>query len=160
MTLPWRFNLWMFSPYFAMALGWVHFRSPWIAVALFHGGMLAALLLHWKRWDYRILLRGGGQLGIVSVAAATLTFGFLFFYYLAHSKSGKTTLLANFDEFGLTSGGVMFLAIYFCLSNPVLEEAFWRGLFGSATGESPFPIWLPATGESPFPIWLTAVFIF
>lgn len=129
-------ELWMAAPYAAMAVGWLWLRHPWITVALFHGGMALALGTNRGQWSPRRLALGlhAGWLAIALLSTA------LFGWWLYHRQDRYCpALLEHGASFGLAGPEVIFLAIYFCLANPLLEEAFWRGLFSSRRAFSLLP---------------------
>lgn len=118
----------MTAPFAAMALGWLTIRSPWIATGLFHGSMAAALWTHRKEWHPSQLRRGFRWIWLLAAVLLTALFGWCLSLRGNHIRPG---LLDHGPDFGLAQPGLMPLVIYFCLLNPLLEEAFWRGLFSS-----------------------------
>lgn len=122
-------RLWMAAPYLAMGLGLLVVKNAWVALAAFHGSMIAALVLHRARWNPRALWKGGRLLHLPLIALSVLLFGaWLSSFARQHAGYGAELreLLAGV---GLSGTGLTVFAVYLCLVNPLLEEAFWRGLF-------------------------------
>lgn len=126
--LPRPAYLWMLLPFAASVLGWMLWKNGWIAVLIFHGGMASALCVHRKHWHPENLWRGGSTKLFLFAVFSMVAFGF----YVVFRLDDRGPELAHF--FGkrhLHGFGATLLAIYFCIANPVLEEAFWRGLYVS-----------------------------
>jgi len=121
----------MVTPFSASSLGWMTFKNVWAAVAVFHGCMLLALLIHRNRWDSKQVFRGGRLFWMPLITLSVAIFGYSFLQFVTRHDRYESFLAKQWHLFGLDSPFIPFLAVYFCLVNPVLEEAFWRGLFGS-----------------------------
>ncbi len=123
-------KLWLLAPYFAVGLGLFVFKNAWVALLSFHACMITALVMHRAQWNFAKLWQGGRLLWL---AGATLTvFGFGWWLSsLAGQYEGYGGRLAGMmAAVGLHGVSLTAFAVYFCAVNPVLEEAFWRGLFG------------------------------
>lgn len=122
-------KLWMAMPYVAFGIGLLVLKNAWVALAAFHGSMIAALLLHRNRWSPRALWKGGRLLYLPLIALSVLGFGaWLSSFARQHTGYGAELreMLAGVHLEGAALYG---FAIYLCAVNPILEEAFWRGLF-------------------------------
>ncbi len=122
-------RIWLLGPYVAIGVGLLIMRNAWATVCGFHGIMLAALWLHRRRWRVDALWGGGRPSWLPAIVLSVLAFGY-----------GLTQLAGLFPGYGrhlrivlnslsLSGAGMGALGAYLCLVNPVIEEAFWRGLF-------------------------------
>lgn len=119
----------MTAPFFAIGLGWLMLRNPWITTVLFHGSMAAALWINRKQWQAGKLNQGWRGTWLVAAILSTALFAWWLF---RRQDRFVAELLNKGADYGLAGPGIMLLAVYFCLANPLLEEAFWRGLFNAS----------------------------
>ncbi|MEM7699747.1 MAG: hypothetical protein AAF236_15235, partial [Verrucomicrobiota bacterium] len=121
-------NLWMATPFISVGLGWVILENGWVSVMLFHGLMLLALFCHRSHWDFARVIRGGRLWWLIPVSILMALFTLVLF---DQRDRYEATLANKAAAFGLDGPSIPALAAYFCIFNPVFEELFWRGLFGS-----------------------------
>ena len=123
-------NRFFFIPYAAVALGVYFFHSAWVAVSLYHGGILLYLIATRRPIEIRGLVLSRRIFFIVSLSAFAAS-GLLLFVMLPHVLlPGRIDLrLASYGLFGRSFTVFVF---YFSLVNPLLEELFWR-LYPSRT---------------------------
>ncbi|MCG8480368.1 MAG: CPBP family glutamic-type intramembrane protease [Spirochaetales bacterium] len=117
-------NRWFFIPYAAVAVGVYFLHSAWVAVALYHGGILLYLVATGRTIEVRGLVLSRRILTVVSLSAFAVS-GLLFFVMLPH-----VLLPGYIDErlasYGLSGRSFVVFVGYFSLVNPLLEELFWR----------------------------------
>lgn len=122
-------KLWLAGPYIPIGAGLLLFKNAWIAVLGFHGVILAALWIHRNKWNIATLWNGGGLAWLPVIMVLTLAFG-IGLIWIAELFPGYDRYLRRvLRGLGVSGPWMAVLAIYTCMVNPVLEEAFWRGLF-------------------------------
>lgn len=124
-------KLWMIAPYFSIGLGLLVFKNAWVSLLSFHACMITALVIHRKQWDFGKLWHGGRLLWLGGVTLSVLGFGMWLSHFLGQYEGYGGRLAGMMEGVGLHGISLTVFAIYFCAVNPVLEEAFWRGLFGN-----------------------------
>lgn len=106
----------------------------WLAMLGFHGCMIAALIVHRRRIDWRRLFQPARASTLLAnfAAAALLTtlLSWALFSYANHHDYGAV-LDRGLSAFSVPRNTRLLFAIQLCLLNPLLEELFWRGLFFS-----------------------------
>lgn len=125
-------KLWMAAPYLAFGIGLLLLHNAWIALAAFHGSIITALVVHRDRWSLKALWRGGRLLYLPIIGLSVLLFGLWLSSFAGQHSGYGNELLKMLASVHLKGSTALYgLAIYVCLVNPILEEAFWRGLFVS-----------------------------
>lgn len=114
-------------PYIAVLLGMYLFRSAWLALLLYHAGILAFVAIRrpyglWKR------MWGGTKNpllipGLVGCALAAPVVYFMWPWFVA-SDAVLPEWLASF---GLSGRAWLCFIPYFSIVHPILEEIHWRG---------------------------------
>jgi membrane protease YdiL (CAAX protease family) len=107
-----------------VGLWWGH--RAWFALALYHSGMIMALVA-WRR-DLRELTRGWRPAtGLALVLAGAATGPLLIVLYpLARTSSAPVgEILRSMD---LAGAAWIPFALYYSFIHPGIEEAYWRGL--------------------------------
>ena len=126
---------WLLAPSLIVGFAMLSGQHGWLAMLGFHGCMIAALVIHRRRLDWRRLLRLPRIPGLLAnfTAAALLMAlfsGVLFAYANLHGDYGAV-LDRGLTTFAVPENSRLLFAIQLCLLNPLLEELFWRGLFFS-----------------------------
>ncbi len=116
-------------PYLAVITGLYCLHSAWAAVLIYDVGMLAVLVtrrFNWNRmfrgWKWRMattLIIVGMLAGPAILVLQEWLFG--------SSGDAVVSLRSSLVALGLDTRSWLWLAIYFPVVNPFLEEAFWRG---------------------------------
>ncbi len=128
-------NFILFLPYLAVAIGLYLLHSAWLAMLLYHTGIILFLII-WAKDNLGLQqLFLGLNLKILSVAIVICSLSGIIIYYLWCFMA-----LDNIDvaltEYGLAGLSWYLFVIYFSIANPLLEELFWRkllyekGIFG------------------------------
>lgn len=117
-------------PYIAVAIGMYGLRSAWGALALYHIGALAVVLLYWRRNIFNREARYASpflSLTVIVYAAG----GFLFYLLWPYVDPGSSPITDKLENFGVNKHMWPYFAVYFCIVNSMVEELFWRGYLGS-----------------------------
>lgn len=122
-------KLWLAGPYVAIGVGLLVLNNIWVTVFGFHGVIAATLWIHRRQWSARRLWIGGSLAWIPALAVSVAVFGCGMVRLAAQFPGYGRHLRSLLWGMGLTGSAALPLAIYICLVNPILEEAFWRGLF-------------------------------
>ncbi len=122
-------KVWLLGPYVAVGAGLLVLKNAWITLIGFHGVMLAALWFHRREWNVKILWRGGRFLWLPVILISVLALGYGLIQLAAAFPGYGQHLRRMLSGIGLAGTGMAAFAVYVCLVNPVVEEAFWRGLF-------------------------------
>lgn len=123
------FRLWLAGPYLAIWGGLLALRNVWVAVFAFHAVMITALCVHRRRWDIRSMWRGGSIGWLPALIVSSVACGWSIVFLAAQYPGYDRHLAELLRNMGLSGSATVLLAIYFCIFNPVIEEAFWRGLY-------------------------------
>jgi hypothetical protein len=119
-------------PYISVAVGLYVARSAWVAILLYHFGIVVAITA--TGWRNRLLrARTGWRAGATVVAVATTALGGVALYVLwplVDATPPDGGLRRALSEFGLEGASWAAFALYYATIHPFLEELFWR------TGES------------------------
>jgi len=122
-------KLWLAAPYLPLVAGLLLLDNAWVATFGFHGAILLTLFVHRARWSPGVLLRGGGWAWLPLFTLLTLAGGAVLVWIAGGYPGYDRHLSAAIRGLGVPESALIPLAVYICLVNPVLEEAFWRGLF-------------------------------
>ena len=122
-------KLWLAVPYLPLAVGLLLLKNAWVATFGFHAAILIVLWVHRTRWSPDVLRRGGGWAWLPLIALLTLAVGVLLVRIAAWYPGYDRYLRETLCGLGVSGPAMTALAFYICVVNPVLEEAFWRGLF-------------------------------
>lgn len=115
-------------PYFAVLLGMVLLRNAWLAILLYHAGIVACLCFRKPAGLWRTLCGGAkSPLLLPGVVICALAAPVVFFMWpwFAASNGILPEWLARY---GLTGWAWLLLMPYFSIVHPVLEEIHWRGI--------------------------------
>ena len=119
-------------PTISVLLGLHWLNDAWIALGLYHLGMVLCLVFFGGRNLLPLLLRGRPWVSFPLILAcagggAILAFGWPWFV------EDPGSLAADLAGLGLAGGRWWAFVFYYALVNPVLEELFWRGWLAPAT---------------------------
>jgi membrane protease YdiL (CAAX protease family) len=119
-------------PYLAVGLGLFWFQNAWIALLGFHFAIVICLLLARSSLPIKILFKSNHirwlVLSIILCGSSGVTLYFLWKYLGVISN-----LPEQLEILGLTRSTWLAFMAYFVLTNPLVEEYFWRGFLGSST---------------------------
>ena len=116
-------------PYIAVSIGLYLLHSAWLAMLMYHCGMILFLIVfgkgNLKMWH----LFSGLNLKVLSVATVIGSLSGVVIYTLWHFIALED---ANIDvtltKYGLAGLSWYLFMVYFSIANPLLEELFWRKL--------------------------------
>lgn len=123
-------------PYVAVGLGLYLAHNAWMAIGLYHLGMVAVLLWE-RRWGTVRGVTRGFHSGFFGAAIALCLIGGGV-TYVGWPLLGLPHFAERLAQIGLSTGVLPWFFLYFSLVNPMLEEAFWRGYHGNASSR---PTW-------------------
>jgi membrane protease YdiL (CAAX protease family) len=119
-------------PVVAVLIGLYLCNSSWLAIFLYHGGILLALHRSgsgWKTAFGKIQITPAVGLFLLGVAAAPVVVWLMPLLLQMPVPEIKETLVNRLTVSGITVPGEFWLfAIYLCLPHPPLEEMAWREL--------------------------------
>lgn len=121
-----RADLALAIPYVAVLIGLYALRSAWLAILLYHAGILVCLLPALSRNASRELARGWSLTAAAPLLLASAASGpllVLLWPAIALDSEGLAVTLANF---GLLGPAWWAFAGYYVTVHPALEELFWR----------------------------------
>jgi hypothetical protein len=117
-------------PYVAVLIGLYAFKNAWIAIGLYHLGIVFFLVfgnrhsllkkIH-KGWNYKIAATS------IIISVTTFYLVYILWEYIQLENFRLDTALVGF---GLHGASWFFFMIYFSTVQPFLEELYWRGYMG------------------------------
>jgi len=124
-----------FVPYVAVGVGMYVFHSAWLAVLLYHLGVISFLLCRKPAGLGRRMWAGmKSPLVIPGMLACALAGPVVYFMWPSFAVLDPT-LPEWLASYGLTGFAWLLLIPYFSLVHPVFEEVHWRGIsMGRVTG--------------------------
>lgn len=115
-------------PYVAVLVGMYLFQSAWLAVFLYHTGILIFLACRKPEGLWRRVWTGANSPmvvpGILVGAMAAPVVYFMWPWFAA----SESILPEWMQQYGLTGWSWFLLMPYFSIIHPVLEEIHWRGI--------------------------------
>ncbi len=115
-------------PYAAVLVGLNIFHCAWLALGLYHLGMLVIILLFGSTKELlKKFLKGWDAhwaVAMVVMPALIIPLFLIFWKYMRVGSVDLDSLLVDFGLKGWLWGGFM---IYFSTVQPLIEELFWRG---------------------------------
>ena len=114
-------------PYIAVGVGVYLFSSAWIAVLMYHGGIVALLVIG-KRFDIVRSIKDGWNLkwAVGTITASSLT-GVIIYLLWPLVKIDGVVLADVMSKYGVCGNAAIMFAVYAIIVNPVLEEMLWHG---------------------------------
>ena len=117
-----------FVPYVAVGIGMYGFHSAWLAILLYHAGILAFLAVRRPEGLGRRLLAGmKSPLVIPGMLICAMAAPLIYFMWPWFAAS-ESILPEWMLRYGLTGWAWWLLIPYFSIIHPVLEEIHWRGV--------------------------------
>ncbi|MEN8254471.1 MAG: CPBP family glutamic-type intramembrane protease [Verrucomicrobiota bacterium] len=115
-------------PYVAVLVGMYLFHSAWLAILLYHAGILVFLAYRKPVGLWRRMWAGAkSPLLVPGILACALAAPVVYFMWPWLAVS-ETILLEWMLKYGLTGWSWLLLIPYFSIIHPVLEEIHWRGI--------------------------------
>ncbi len=117
--------------YLAVGLGLFLFRNAWSALLGFHLAIILSLLIAKPNLPIKILFTSSSKWILVSILLCAGSGIILYFFW---DKVGVADdVSTHVEALGLNQSNWLVFIAYFTLSNPWIEEYFWRGYLGSTT---------------------------
>jgi hypothetical protein len=114
----------LFVPYIAIIIGLEYCSNAWIAILLYHAGVILIISID-GHWDLIAdLLHGWRLLPAVGAILLGGLGGMVLWLIWPWMDLAPVEKLATM---GLKGGSWLGFAVYLCLVNPCLEEIYWRG---------------------------------
>lgn len=117
-----------FIPYLAVWVGMILFRSAWLALGLYHAGIIAFL---WYRRPIELPTRirsGFGLPLLIPTAAACALAAPIIYVLWPWLNRPEVPLRTWLNSYGLSGTAWTLFIPYFSIIHPILEEAHWRTL--------------------------------
>ncbi len=121
------YKLTLFFPYMAVSIGLYLLHSAWLAMLVYHSGIILVLMILGKD-DLRIqYLFSGLDLKVLSVAMVVGSLSGVIIYNLWYFMALENVNIdVSLTKYGLAGLSWYLFMIYFSTANPLLEELFWR----------------------------------
>ena len=119
-------------PYVAVLIGLYVFKNAWIAIGLYHFGIVAFLTIGYRDNSLKKVLSGwNSSIAIFSVLITVMVFPTIYFIW-EHMRIENLQMQEKLSSFGLYGMSWIIFMIYFSTAQPLLEEIYWRGYLESA----------------------------
>ena len=116
-------------PYLAVLAGVYMFNNAFLAIGLYHAGMLLVMLI-WKnqRPEYNVNTK---LLKWVYMTFAVFAAGGVILYFSwPYFNPNSSMITDKLYILGINKQNWTAFSIYFCVVNAIIEEFFWRGYLG------------------------------
>lgn len=117
------------APYAAMLAGVFLFRNGLTAVLFYHAVLLICIFGLTEFNAAKLLVTGFHRFWGPLLAVGGLVPGIVILYFWPIARQESVELSGVLEALNLGPGWFPLFAVYSCLVNPFLEEAFWRGGF-------------------------------
>ena len=117
-------------PYLSTFVGLHCLSNAWVAILLYHVGMLAVLINRSFAW--RSLWQGWRNREGVFLVMLGASSGIIILVFSGPLLGDTSIVAGRLNLLGLTGISWQAFSIYYCVANPILEEAFWRGFLGTS----------------------------
>jgi hypothetical protein len=115
-------------PYITILLGLHILKSAWAAILLYHGTILIVILRSNGFIPFKRLFQGWSWKIVLSLAVISALSGLSLYFLWPLAGIQGSELSKILREYGLSENSWYIFMIYYCVSTPILEEIFWRGL--------------------------------
>jgi membrane protease YdiL (CAAX protease family) len=123
-------------PFIAILIGLYEFESAWLAVILYHAGIVFYIVKYKQKLD--TLVRGWNSLfGIILISIGAFS-GLALYLLWPFVHLQAFDFSASMAAFGLSGYSWHLFFAYSILVHPVLEELFWRSVL---LGTDKYPSW-------------------
>jgi hypothetical protein len=117
-------------PYVAILIGLYIFKNAWIAIGLYHLGIVFFLVVGDRNSLLKKIRKGWNTtMAATGIVVSVMTF-FLIFTLWEYMQLEDIRLDNALVGFGLHGSSWFFFMIYFSTIQPFLEELYWRGYMG------------------------------
>ncbi len=118
-------------PYISIFIGIYIFTNAWIAILLYHFGIVLFLILDRKRDLLKNILSGWNPPVIVISILVFALSGPVIFLFWPYMNLGQIDLKISLINLSLHGLSFYLFVLYFSLIQPLMEELFWRSYLGS-----------------------------
>jgi len=118
--------LFSLSPYIGVLLGLYIFKNAFLAIAIYHIGIITAIYIYRNDLDLKTLVKINKPLLFAAFIIVYSTAGIVLFYLWDFIKLPNIDLTSTLSCFGLDKNNLWIFLIYFSTLNPIHEELFWR----------------------------------
>ena len=118
-------------PYVAVLLGLYVLRNAWVAILLYHAGIVTLLRLGGQK-DLLKAVRRGWSAAAVVIGIVFAAGGLLLVLLWGMISREHVDLAETLKSFNLSGFYLWVFAAYYITVHPVLEEIFWRGYLPAA----------------------------
>lgn len=117
------------SPYLGVLIGMYIFNNAFLALFIYHIGIITSLLTLNSNICIKNLLKINNKKIFILVSLICLLSGIIFYFIWGWVKIDDYMLIEILNRYGLFNKNIWLFIIYFSTINPVLEEVFWRETF-------------------------------
>ena len=123
------YNFILFLPYIAVSIGLYLLNNAWLAMLIYHSGIILFLVI-FKKDSLRVQhVFSGLNLKVLSVTIVVGSLSGIVIYALWHFMALENiNINVALTKYGLEKLSWYLFTVYFSIVNPLLEEIFWRGL--------------------------------
>ncbi len=122
-------NLILLLPYVAVSIGLYLLHNAWLAMLIYHSGIILFLII-FRKDNLKVtqLLSGLNLKFLFGAIIVSLFSGLLIYSLWDFMTLEHTSIIVALAKYGLAGLSWYLFMIYFSIANPLLEELFWRGL--------------------------------
>jgi membrane protease YdiL (CAAX protease family) len=114
-------------PYLAVLIGLYAFKNAWIAIGLYHLGIVFFLVVGNRHSLLKKIYKGWEPIMAATGIVVSVMIFFLIFILWKYMQLENVRLDTALVGFGLHGTSWFFFMIYFSTIQPFLEELYWRG---------------------------------
>jgi membrane protease YdiL (CAAX protease family) len=126
-------------PYVAVGVGLYIFSSAWLAIAIYYAGALTYITATRRTDTLKSLTKGLPPKLLILIIPLFAIAGLIAYYLLPLAIRPDTNLTDYLASVQLAQWRFPLFAIVFCIFNPALEEALWRGTFQTNPNKPAWP---------------------
>jgi hypothetical protein len=119
-------RIFILSPYVGVIIGLYIFRNAFLAIMIYHAGIILSLVFVKSDYNFRDLFRFKSRILLVLSVLICLLAGIAILILWDFIKPAKLDLLYTMTELGLIGIWKPIFLIYFSVIHPFLEESYWR----------------------------------
>lgn len=113
-------------PYVAVIIGLYFLKNAWIAIGLYHFGIVFFLIAGDRNTMLKRIRTGlDFKMAVAGIVTSAMIFPIIFFFW-EYMRLEDLHLKTALADFGLHGSSWFFFMIYFSTIQPFLEELYWR----------------------------------
>ena len=114
------------TPYIAVLIGLYILQNAWVAIGLYHFGIIVFLIYGDRNGLLKSVCTGWDPImAVVGVAMSVMVFPIIYFFW-GHMQLEGAPLNSVLVNFGLHGTSWFLFMIYFSTVQPLVEELYWR----------------------------------